>query len=115
MAKTKTSRKQKTSSKNILTLRADAPPLIPYSPTEEILNGDLIGKVILECLKNNDPDGVMDALSLYLNTVVKVKAIEHSLIPRSTLYHSLKSRNPTIKTLAKLFSLGTINESRRSK
>ncbi len=114
MAKAKTSPKQKTSSKNILTLKPNAPALIPYSPTEEILKDDLIGKVIVECLKNNDPEGVMDAISLYLETVNKVKAIEQASIPRSTLYHSLKSRNPTVRTLAKLVSLGA-NEARKVK
>lgn len=106
MAKAKRSLKKKTSSKNTLTLKADAPPLIPYRRSEEILKGNLIGKVILECLKNNDPEGVMDAISFYLETVDKVKASEQANLPRSTLYHSLKNRNPTVKTLAKLVSVG---------
>ncbi len=71
-----------------------------------------IGKAILECLKNNDPEGVMEILAIYLDTLNKTKSAEYANLPRSTLYHSLKSRNPTIKTLAKLIHASTLEAKR---
>ncbi len=82
--------------------------LKPYNPTEDLLDENFIGKAILECLKNNDPEGVMEVLSVYLKTVNKVKSAQQANIARSTLYHSIKSKNPTIKTLAKLVSIHSL-------
>lgn len=82
--------------------------LIPYSPTQELLNEDFIGKGILECLKNNDPEGVIEIISTYLTTVNKIHYAQEADIPRSTLYSSLKQKNPTIKTLAKLVYASTL-------
>ncbi len=61
-----------------------------------------MGQAILECLKNNDPEGVMEMIAIYLNALNKAKLREKGNLPKSTLYHSLKNKNPTIKTLAKL-------------
>jgi hypothetical protein len=70
MAKAKTSHKQKKSLENIQNSKLKTyKDIMPYSPTEEILQGDLIGRAIFECLKNNDPEGVMEVISIYLNTV----------------------------------------------
>lgn len=107
MAKTKISLKQKESSKNISDNKVDKKKLIPYSPTKELLNEDFIGKAILECLKNNDSEGVIEVISIYLNTVNKIKSAQEVSLPRSTLYHALKRKNPTIKTLAKLVHSST--------
>ncbi|MFI5332760.1 MAG: hypothetical protein ACHQVS_01520, partial [Candidatus Babeliales bacterium] len=73
-----------------------------YSPTEKLLDEDFIGKGILECLKNNDPEGVIEILSIYLATLNKMRYAQKAKVPRSTLYASLKQKNPTIKTLAKM-------------
>lgn len=105
MAKIKTSEKQKIFLKNIQKpkLRFDT-GVVPYSPTEEILQGDLIGKAILDCLRNNDPQGVMEIVALYLKTVNRVKIVQKVHLSRSTLYNSLRYKNPTIKTLAKIMA-----------
>lgn len=76
--------------------------LIPYDPIKEITDENFVGKAILECLRNNDPEGVMDVIEMYLEALQKTQFVQKSLVPKSTLYHSLKSKNPTIKTLAKL-------------
>lgn len=86
--------------------------LIAYNPTEELLNKDFMGKVILECLINNDPEGVMEAVELYLKTVNKVQSVQSVSLPRSTLYSSLKTKNPTIKTLAKIIHSTTLGVSK---
>jgi DNA-binding phage protein len=76
--------------------------LIVYSPTKEMLDETFIANAVWECLKNNDPEGVMEVIQTHLEAVNKMKAAQHTELPRSTLYNALKGKNPTIKTLAKL-------------
>ena len=111
MAKAKTSQKQEKYSGKRLKVRDDA-NLIPYDPVKEILDENFIGKAVMECLSNNDPEGVMEVIGIYLRALEKVRFLEASQVPKSTLYHSLRSKNPTIKTLAKLVHATTI-ESRK--
>ncbi|MFT4552176.1 MAG: DNA-binding phage protein [Chlamydiales bacterium] len=73
-----------------------------YSPTEKLLDEDFISKAIWECLKNNDPEGVIEVLEAHIEALNKVQFAEKAEVPRSTLYHSFTSKNPTIKTLAKI-------------
>lgn len=76
--------------------------LIDYSPTQELLDENFIAKAVWECLKNNDPEGVMEVIEAHLEVVNKVRAAENTELPRSTMYNAFKGKNPTIKTLAKL-------------
>jgi len=78
--------------------------VIEYSPTEKLLDEDLIGRAIWECLKNNDPEGVIEVINAHLRAVNKAQSSKKSALARSTMYHSLKSKNPTIATLAKLIN-----------
>ena len=113
MAKAKTSPKLKKYSKSTSKMKMkNKSDLIAYDPVEEMIDENFIGKAILECLKNNDPEGVMEVIEMYLGALEKTHFVEKSQVPRSTLYHSLKSKNPTIKTLAKLVHATTI-ESRK--
>lgn len=73
-------------------------------PIGFLTNEENVGLAILECLRNNDPEGVMEVVGIYLNALNKAKLLEEGGIAKSTLYHSLKSKNPTIKTLAKIIS-----------
>lgn len=70
---------------------------------KRLMDEKFIGE-ILDCLKNNDPEGVMEMIEIYLNAVNKVKAAEANKLPRATMYKAFKRRNPTIRTLAKLVS-----------
>ncbi len=106
MAKVKISGKQKGSSKRILTLKKGS-SVVEYSPTANLLDENFMGKVILECLKDNDPEGVIEVIETYLDTVNKVQALKGVQLPRSTLYHTLKGKNPTLKTLAKIVHSST--------
>ena len=73
-----------------------------YEPRKDLLNEKLIAKAIWECLKQNDPDGVIEILEAHLSAKNKsALAREHDL-PRTTVYHAFKSRNPSLHTLAKL-------------
>jgi DNA-binding phage protein len=72
------------------------------NPREELLNEELIGRAIWECLKNGDSEGVIEVIRIYLEAVNKTQIAEENDMARSTMYHTLKNKNPTIKTLAKL-------------
>jgi len=72
------------------------------NPREELLDEELIGRAIWECLRNGDSEGVIEVIRIYLEAVNKTQIAKENDMARSTMYHTLKSRNPTVKTLAKL-------------
>ena len=72
------------------------------NPREELLDEKLIEHAIWECLKDGDSEGIIEVIRIYLEAVNKTQIAKESEMARSTMYHTLKSKNPTIKTLAKL-------------
>lgn len=62
-------------------------------PREWLLNEKNIGNAIMECLKENDPEGVVEVITLYL------KALNKKKLHKKQNY---LSKNPTIKSLAKI-------------
>lgn len=76
-------------------------------PLEELVDTQQTALAILECLQDNDPEGAMEMISIYLGALDKAKLREHSDLPKSTMYSALKHRNPTIKTLAKIMYSST--------
>ena len=73
-----------------------------YDPMKDLLDEQLIAKAVWECLKGNDPDGVIEILEAHLRAKNKSKISREHDLPRTTLYHAFKSKNPTLHTLAKL-------------
>ena len=71
-------------------------------PIANLLDPDLIGSAIMQCLIENDPDGVMEIIEDHLYALNKSKFLREADVPRSTMYQLLKRKNPTIKTLAKI-------------
>ncbi|MFA6527522.1 MAG: hypothetical protein WCT20_03815 [Candidatus Babeliales bacterium] len=105
MAKVKTLRVQKKSVKTTPKLKIKkSAEVTSYSPTQELLDETLIRDAIWECLQNNDSEGVVTILDAYLEATNKVALCKKHSLSRSTLYHSLKEKNPTLKVLAKLVS-----------
>ena len=103
MAKAKTLLRRKKSSINTPNLRLKkGVKLSKHDPFKALLNEKLIAQAFWECLKDNDPEGAMQIISAHLHALNKVHLAKEADMPRSTLYHSLKSKNPTIKTVAKL-------------
>lgn len=47
--------------------------LVEYSPTKELLNEERIASAIWECLKNNDPEGVVEIIEAHLRTKNKTE------------------------------------------
>lgn len=73
-----------------------------YSPTERLLDEDFIAKAVWECLKDNDYEGVVEVIEAHLRAVNKTKIAKDNDLARSTMYNAFKSKNPTVKTVAKL-------------
>ena len=84
-----------------LKLKKDA-PVTECSATERLLDENFISQAFWECLKNNDPEGAVEIIETHLEVVNKVKVAQKMNLSRATLYHALKGKNPTIRTLAKL-------------
>lgn len=72
------------------------------NPTEELLDEELISRAIWECLKEGDAEGFIEIIEIYLAAANKSQIAKKASIARSTVYHSLKGGNPTVRTLAKL-------------
>ncbi|MFM8453817.1 MAG: hypothetical protein ACKOAD_02365 [Gammaproteobacteria bacterium] len=66
------------------------------------MDSNNLAKAVAECLLNNDPEGVVEVIEIYLETANIANIAKKSDISRATLYHSLKKKNPTIRTLAKI-------------
>lgn len=108
MDKTKTSRKQKISSLNMSKetnkLRLKKGVKVKKFDPNKYLTADFIGSAIMECLLNNDPEGIVELLYIYLEEHNKVEFLKKAHVSRSTAYQALRHKNPTIKTLAKIVS-----------
>ncbi len=84
-----------------VTLREDV-NITEVDPIASLLDPDLIGSAIMQCLIENDPEGVMEIIEDHLYALNKSKFLREADVPRSTMYQLLKRKNPTIKTLAKI-------------
>ena len=103
MAKAKTLIRRKRSLENTQKLRLKkGVKLAKHDPFKSLLDEGLIAQAFWQCLKENDPEGAMEVISVHLNALNKVHLAKDAEMSRSTLYHSLKRKNPTIKTVAKL-------------
>ena len=71
-------------------------------PTKELLDEDLISRAVWECLRDGDSEGVVEVIRAYVEALNKTEIAKEHSMARSTMYHTFKSKNPTIKTLAKL-------------
>lgn len=78
--------------------------VLEHDPLKELLDETFIDAAIMECLKNNDPEGAMEVLRIYMNALncAKNELFAEAKLPITTAYHSLRSKNPTLKTFSKL-------------
>jgi hypothetical protein len=74
--------------------------LIKFSPTDDLLDEDFIARVILSCLMDNDPEGVVEVIQAFQ------RARSRRVTPggASDSAMSLKTKNPSLKTLAQFVS-----------
>lgn len=73
-------------------------------PTKELADADQTARAVFECLINNDPQGAMEMIEIYLEAVNKATLMREAKLPKSTMYSTFRHRNPTIRTLAKIMS-----------
>lgn len=73
-----------------------------FDPSQKLMDVKLIGAAIMECLIDNDPDGIMEVIESHLEALNKSKFLKDAGLPRSTMYQLFKRKNPTIQTLAKI-------------
>jgi len=108
MGKIKTSKKRQRSSARSVRINLNkVPGLTRANPLKELVDPEKTGLAILECLQNNDPEGAMEMIAIYLDALNKAHLRKKSKLPKSTMYSALKHRNPTIKTLAKIMHAST--------
>lgn len=87
--------------KNDVQIREDM-GITEVDPVANLLDPDLIGSAIMQCLIKNDPEGVMEIIESHLYALNKSKFLRNAKVPRSTKYQLLQRKNPTIKTLGKI-------------
>lgn len=72
------------------------------NPLEELADPNQTAMAVFECLLNNDSEGAMEMIEIYLEALNKSKLRRQVNLHKSTMYSALKHRNPTMKTLAKI-------------
>lgn len=107
MDKIKISVRQRPSAKSIQikkNLRSIKPGLDVdrYDPTKALLDEERIGRAIWECLKEGDSEGVIEIIQIHLEACNMSRLSKEAHLSKTTLYHSFRSKNPTIRTLAKI-------------
>lgn len=105
MGKTKTSGKRRRSSGNTRkqTHRLKRGIHLPrHDPSKTITNQNLVAQAFWECLRDNDPEGAAEIIAIHVGALNKSQLAEEEGLSRSTIYHSLRNKNPTLKTIAKL-------------
>lgn len=103
MAKIETSIEQEKFSPKKLKLK-NREGISIHHPERTLMNEKLVAEGILECLKQNDTEALMEIIEGYLSILNLSKFSRKSKVPRRTLYHAFRRKNPTIKTLAKIVS-----------
>lgn len=83
-----------------------------YDPMKTLLDEQLISKAIWVCLKDNDPDGVIEVLEAHFRAKNKSEVAREQNLPRTTMCHAFKNKNPTLHTLAKLVHAVYLNSDR---
>lgn len=78
-----------------------------HNPDDHLADPNKMSLAFLDCLQNNDPEGAMEMIELYLNAIDRVKLRKETHLHKATLHSALKHRNPTIKTLAKIMYIHT--------
>ncbi len=78
-----------------------------FEADKYLLDESLIANAIWECLRDNDPKGVIEIIEAHLEAKNKSKLSRDHKIPRTTYYHAIRSKNPTLSTLAKIIHATT--------
>jgi len=97
--KKRTSSKKSTSKGKTQSFGTRARKRVKKMPLEDLLD------ILIECLKENDPDSFKEALEAYLLVHNKSKIARMAGISRDTLYEIVSPcGNPTLSMLAKIIN-----------
>ena len=104
MGKTMTSKKHAGSSpkRKIKLKLGDFDAVKRIHPLKDLADPNQTAAAVFECLTNNDPEGAMEMIEIYLEAINKTTLMRKTHLPKSTMYSAFRHRNPTIKTLAKI-------------
>ncbi len=80
----------------------DFPGARRHNPLEYLLDRAHIIDAFKECILNNDPEGAMEMIEIYLDALTSAKKRKKTPPNKPTMYFSIKHRNPTLRTLTKL-------------
>lgn len=80
-----------------------------YDPLKTLLDEDLLAQAIWECLKDDEPEMIVEIIEAHLGALAINKAdlAKKAGVAKTTIYHSFKRQNPTLKTLAKIVHAAT--------
>lgn len=78
-----------------------------WSPTDEILNIDIILKAITECIKNDDCGGALESIKIYISALIRKyegDMLTHDIV----LLESFLSKRKDIylSTIVEIFRIG---------
>ncbi len=76
--------------------------IYPLELSKDLTDEKLIAQAFWDCLRDNDPEGAMEMIAIYLREINKLKLSQEHNISRSSLYRTLRRKNLTIKTVAKI-------------
>ena len=55
------------------------------NPIKDLTDDQQISMVVFECLLNNDPDGAMEMIAIYLDAMNKANLRRKTKLPKSTI------------------------------
>lgn len=103
MVKTRISKGRRIYTKRSQPIKLDKIPGVSRErPLEYLTDEKNVSLAVMECLQNNDPEGVMEVIGTYIEALNKSELRKKSHLSKSTMYNFLRHKNPTVKTLAKI-------------
>jgi DNA-binding phage protein len=60
------------------------------NPLKDLTNPQKISMAVFECLLNNDPEGAMEMIEIYLEALNKSKLRRQTKLSKSTMYSAFK-------------------------
>jgi DNA-binding phage protein len=103
MTKKKISKKREFYLKDIPTVEIkNQKGLTAESPSKILSDQDMVGRVLLQCLIEGDPESFLEILDSFLRVNRKQTAKESGLARSTVIQVFSKKGNPTLKTIAKI-------------
>lgn len=105
MGKIKTSQKRRKFSgstpKKTYRLKKGA-RLSAHDPLKTLTDENLVARAFWECLRDNDPEGAAEIIAIHVTALNKSRLAREENVSRPATSQSLRNKNPTLKTVAKL-------------